>query len=146
MGKTPSKFNYIDMLATAWMKKWGLLFLRYSLALIFIWFGFYKIVGVSSATELVAKTVYWVSPTWFVPLLGWWEVLIGVCLLVRPLIRVGLFLMAFQMMGTFLPFVILPHVTFESFPFVLSMEGQYIMKNIVLISAAIVVGSGVREE
>lgn len=138
--------NRIDRAITAWMATHGLRYLRYSLGIVFVWFGILKPLGLSTADELVAHTVYWVSPSWFVPFLGWWEVLIGLCLLYKPLIRVGIFLMIPQMIGTFLPLIILPDVVFLQFPFVLTLEGQYIIKNIVLISAGLVIGSHVRDK
>jgi uncharacterized membrane protein YkgB len=115
--------------------------LRFSLALVFIWFGALKPFGQSPAVELVTKTVYWFDPAIFIPILGLWEMAIGVCLLFRPLLRVGLFLLALQMPGTFLPLVLLPEVCFTTFPFDLTLEGQYIVKNLVLIGAGLVVGS-----
>ena len=65
---------------------------------------------------------------------------IGICLLIPALTRVGLFLLALQMPGTFLPLILLPEVCFTSFPFDLTLEGQYIIKNLVLIGAAMAVG------
>jgi len=127
------------------MHRWGLLLLRFSLAVIFIWFGALKPFRISPADELIEKTVYWIDPNVFIPILGIWEVLIGVCLLFRPLIRVALFLLLLQMPGTFLPLVLLPETCFTHVPWAPTMEGQYIIKNLVLISAAIVVGSTVRE-
>ena len=127
------------------MHRWGLLLLRFSLAVIFIWFGALKPFRISPADELIEKTVYWFDPNVFIPILGIWEVLIGVCLLFRPLIRVALFLLLLQMPGTFLPLVLLPETCFTHVPWAPTMEGQYIIKNLVLISAAIVVGSTVRE-
>ncbi|HII88865.1 TPA: hypothetical protein HA253_04670, partial [Candidatus Woesearchaeota archaeon] len=94
----------------------------------------------------VIKTVYWFDPAWFYPLLGWWEVLIGVCLLFRPLIRLGIFLMALQMAGTFLPLILLPEIVYTQIPWGLTLEGQYIVKNLVLIGAALVIGSHVRDK
>ena len=67
--------------------------------------------------------------------------LIGICLLFPPLIRIGLGLLALQMPGTFLPLILLPEVCFISIPFDLTLEGQYIVKNLVLIGAGLVVGS-----
>ena len=81
-----------------------------------------------------------------VPILGVWEVLIGICLLYRPLIRLGIFLLFLQLPGTFLPVVLLPGVVFEQFPHVLTVEGQYIVKNLVIIGAALVIGGTVRNE
>ena len=65
---------------------------------------------------------------------------IGLCLIVPAFIRAGLFLLALQMPGTFLPLVLLPEVCFQSAPFNLTLEGQYIIKNLVLIGAAMAVG------
>jgi len=113
---------------------------------IFIWFGLLKPLGISPAEELVSRTVYFFSPDWFVPFLGWWEVLIGVCLLFRPLIRVAIFLLFLQMGGTILPLFILPEACFTSIPFGLTLEGQYIIKNLIIISAALVIGGTVKRE
>jgi len=139
------EFHAIDLKIIAFMSKYGLNFLRYSLVVIFIWFGLLKTVGLSPATELVAKTVYWFSPTWFVPFLGWWEVIIGLCLLYKPFIRMGIFLMALQMVGTFMPLILLPDIVYSSHIPYVTLEGQYIVKNIVLISAALVIGSHVKD-
>ena len=136
--------DHIDRGIAAWMEKYGLFFLRASLATIFVWFGALKVLGISPAEDLVKRTVYWFPPDQFVPILGWWEVGIGVCLLIRPLIRLGLFLLFLQMPGTMLPLFILPEVCFTRLPVGLTMEGQYIVKNLVLIGAAIVVGGTVR--
>ncbi|MEM6785319.1 MAG: hypothetical protein AAF624_16480 [Bacteroidota bacterium] len=123
----------------------GIAALRIAVALVFIWFGGLKLVeGLSPAEDLVKATVYWVNPDVFFPILGVWEVLIGIGLLWRPLVRGALFLLALQMPGTFLPLVLLPEVCFTAFPFGLTMEGQYIIKNLVIIAAALVVGSTVR--
>ena len=139
-------FDHIDSQISSWMYRHGRLFLRISLAVVFIWFGALKVVDLSSASDLITKTVYWFDPKIFIPILGIWEVLIGVGLLFRPLIRLALFLLFLQMPGTMLPLIILPNVCFSHFPFGLTMEGQYIIKNLVLISAAIVVGGTVRKE
>lgn len=111
----------------------------------FVWFGLLKTVGMSPAQELVARTVYWFPPEVFIPILGWWEVLIGLGLLIRPLARLAIALLFLQMPGTFLPLLLLPDVCFTAVPYGLTIEGQYIIKNLVLISAAIVVGGTVRE-
>ena len=120
--------------------------LRYSLGVVFIWFGILKPLGVSPAAELVERTVYWFPPKVFIPILGWWEVLIGVCMMWRPLIRVSIFLLLLQMPGTMLPLVLLPDVCFTHIPWGLTLEGQYIIKNLALVSAALVVGGTVRRE
>jgi uncharacterized membrane protein YkgB len=140
------RIDTLDRRIATWMDRWGVRLLRYSLGLVFVWFGAIKPLGTSPANELVARTVYVVPPDLFVPFLGVWEVAIGLCLIYRPLIRIGIGLMALQMVGTFMPLVLLPHVTFEAFPHAPTLEGQYIVKNLVMISAAIVVGGTVRDE
>jgi len=137
-------FNVIDRMISGWMGRRGPFLARVSLAIVFMWFGALKVVNMGPAKELVTKTVYWVDPHWFYPFLGGWEVAIGVGLLFRPLIRVAILLLFLQMPGTFLPLVLLPQVCFERVPWVPTLEGQYIIKNLVLISAAIVVGGTVR--
>ncbi len=141
-----SFYDNIDHYIVAHLKRWGLPALRYSVAIVFIWFGILKPMGLSPAADLVAATVYWVSPDWFVPFLGWWEVAIGLCLLWKPCIRIGLLLMAVQMIGTFLPLILLPNVVYGQTFGSLTLHGQYIIKNIVLLSAAMVVGSHVRDD
>lgn len=128
-----------EAISTA-MDRHGRRLLRYALALVFIWFGALKPLDDGPANDLVRRTIYWLPPEVFLPILGWWEVAIGVCLLFRPLLRLGLILLFLQMPGTFLPLVLVPERCFQRFPFVLTLEGQYIVKNLVLIGAALVVG------
>ncbi len=137
-------FDWVDARIAGWMRYYGRPLLRYSLGIVFIWFGLLKPLGVSPAEPLVRNTVYLVDPDWFVVFLGWWEVAIGVGLIVRPLVRLAILLLFLQMPGTFLPLVVLPEVCFEVFPWALTTEGQYIVKNLVLISAALVIGGTVR--
>jgi uncharacterized membrane protein YkgB len=139
-------FDRVDRSIAGWMERYGLVLLRLSLAVIFIWFGALKLFDLSPAAELVRRTVYWITPEVFVPVLGWWEILIGVFLLFRPTIRVAIALLFLQMPGTMLPLVLLPEVCFTRPPFGLTLEGQYIVKNLVLITAGIVVGGTVRRQ
>lgn len=143
----PERFEQLDRAVAGTMQRYGVRVLRYALAVVFIWFGLLKPLGMSPAEELVKRTVPFLplSPDVFFPILGWWEVAIGVGLLFRPLLRIALFLLFAQMVGTFLPLVVLPGVVWTDFPFVLTTEGQYIIKNLVLLGAALVVGGSVRE-
>jgi uncharacterized membrane protein YkgB len=133
-----------DQAIAGWMRRHGFMLTRVSLGVIFIWFGALKPFRISPADELVERTVYWVDPDWFIPFLGVWEVAIGVGLLVRPLNRLAILLLFLQMPGTMLPLFLLPQVCFTHVPWAPTLEGQYIIKNLVLISAAIVVGGMVR--
>ena len=135
----------IDTTIARWMYIYGKILLRYSLAFIFVWFGALKPFGLSPAQELVEKTVYWFNPKEFVVVLGWWEVLIGLCLLYKPFIRCAIFLLFIQMPGTFLPLLLLPNICFNKFPLELTLEGQYIIKNLILISSGLVIGGTVKK-
>ncbi len=137
-------FDDLDRKIANWMERYGHFLLRISLAIIFIWFGALKPFGVSPAYELVARTVYWFPAEIFVPILGWWEVLIGISLLIRPLLRLALLLLFAQMVGTVMPLFLLPEMCFTDFPFALTLEGQYIIKNLIIISSALVIGGTVR--
>ena len=140
------RFDAVDATLASLMDRWSIPALRAALGVVFVWFGGLKVVGVSPAADLVASTVYIVPAELFVPILGVWEVLIGLCLLYRPLTRLGLLLLALQLPGTFLPLVLLPGVVYVTFPYALTVEGQYIVKNLVIIAAALAIGSTVRDD
>ena len=131
------------------MRRWGVPALRVSLAVIFVWFGILKPLGLSPAAPLVKATVGWMplfGPDGWLAIIGWWEVLIGLTFLTRKTSRIAIGLLAMQMAGTFLPLVMLPQVTFQAghFPYAPTLEGQYIIKNLLIISAALVIGGTVR--
>lgn len=140
----PPFLQRFDPLIAGWMQRYGVRVLHVALGVIFVWFGALKVFATSPADSLVRATVYWVDPDWFIPVLGIWEMAIGICLAFRPLLRLGILLLFLQLPGTFLPMVLLPHVVWAHFPFVLTMEGQYIVKNLVIIGAALVLGGTLR--
>jgi len=129
-----------DRLIIEWMRKHGHKFVRWSLGIIFIWFGALKFYPNAQINEIVARTVYWFDPAFFIPILAVWEIIIGIGLLFRFFLRITLLLLLLQMIGSFLPLIILPHVCFINPPFILTLEGQYIVKNLLIISSAIMIG------
>ena len=133
----------INIRISQFSAKWGVLFLRYSIGLIFIWFGGLKFFNLSPAEELVASTMNWIPPKVLIPTLALWEVIIGITMYIRPLLKVSIFLLLMQMVGTFFPLFILPKVCFIDIPFVPTLEGQYIIKNVIIISAALVIGGSI---
>jgi uncharacterized membrane protein YkgB len=130
-----------DRLVVWTMDAVGIQFARFALGIVFIWFGALKMIGdLSPAYDLVAATVYWLTPEIIIPLIGLWEVAIGVAFLFPPLTRLALLLLIPQMPATFLPLVLLPAVTFTVVPWGLTLEGQYIVKNLVIIACALIIG------
>ncbi len=120
--------------------------MRVALAIVYIWFGALKIFGMSPAGELVEKTVYWFRPEIFIPFLGVCEVIIGLGLLVKKLIPITIFLLLLHMAVTFFPVFIVQTVCFDAFPYQPTLVGQYIIKNVVLISGALVIAGKYNEK
>ncbi|MFQ5436202.1 MAG: DoxX family membrane protein [Anaerolineae bacterium] len=143
--KIATKFEQTDRVITYGMARYGLAILRIGLGIIFFWFGALKLwPGLSPAEELVRNTTYFVNPDWFLPLLSVWEMAIGLGLIFNIFMRLTLLLLFLQMPGTALPLVILPEAVWTVFPYGLTLEGQYIIKNLVLIGAGLVIGGTVR--
>ena len=142
-------FDRVDLHITRWMARYSLDILRFGLGVIFVWFGALKFFpGLSPAEELVRNTIYFFDPDLFLPILAAWEVLIGIGFLsgfyTNKLQRMTILLLFLQMPGTALPLILLPEVCWTSFPFVLTLEGQYIIKNLAIIGSALVLGATVR--
>jgi uncharacterized membrane protein YkgB len=118
------------------MEKHSVNLMRYALAIVYIWFGTLKIFGMSPAGELVEQTVFWFKPEIFIPALGFVEVCIGIGFIFKKLIPATIIILLFHMAATFVPLFILPKICFDSFPYCPTLVGQYIIKNLVLISGA----------
>lgn len=133
-----------------WMAKNGITLLRVSLGIVFLWFGALKFVPGQSPAEALATatigrlTAGIVTPRYALLLLALIESAIGLALILGVHLRAALSLLFVQMCGTLTPLVLYPSLTFSKFPFAPTMEGQYILKNLVLISAAVVIGATVR--
>lgn len=142
-------FDRLDRLITALMRRWGVRLLRWSLAVVFVWFGVLKPLGLSPAEPVVLKTVAWMpvlTADQWLSVIGWWEVAIGITFLFRRTLRLAIALLLVQMIGTFLPLAILPEITFQPgrFPYAPTLEGQYIIKNLLIISGALAIGGTLR--
>jgi uncharacterized membrane protein YkgB len=143
-------FQRIDIAVTGWMSKNGISLLRLSIGIVFLWFGGLKyFTGFSPAEQIATQTIQTltfglVGEKLILYGLATWEVLIGLGLLLNVFLRETLLLLFIQMIGTFMPIFLFPSEVFASFPFSLTLEGQYIFKNLVLLSAGIVLGATVR--
>ncbi len=150
MKKANEVFDTVDRQITKWMARYGIVLLRISVGLVFLWFGALKFFpGMSPAQDLAIRTIQ-VMTFGLVPAqvalytLATWETLIGVGLILGVFMRETLLLLFLQMLGTLTPLVFFPQETFTLFPIAPTLEGQYIIKNLVLISAGIVMGATVR--
>ena len=143
-------FDRTDRRLTRWMAREGPLLLRISLGIVFLWFGALKFFpDLSPAQDLAIRTMHALSfgrvpPSVTLPVLAGWECLIGLGLLTGRLLRVTLLLMFVQMLGTITPVFLFPSEVFVRIPYAPTLEGQYIIKNLVLISAGVVIGATVR--
>ncbi len=150
MGRLRLLFDAADARITGWMADNGVTLTRIALGVVFFWFGVLKFFpGVSSAENLAARTISTltfglVPPEVSVPVLAAWECAIGLGLLTGRFLRATLLLLFLQMPGTMLPLFFFPSETFARAPLVPTLEGQYIIKNFVLIGAGIVIGATVR--
>jgi uncharacterized membrane protein YkgB len=150
VNKLTTRLDRLDKNLTAHMARHGITLLRLSVGIIFLWFGFLKFFpGLSPAENLAARTIQvlsfgWVPPPIALTLLAAWECAVGLGLILRVYLRATLLLLWLQMAGTVTPLFIFPQEVFSQFPYAPTLEGQYIIKNLVLVSAGIVVGATVR--
>lgn len=150
MQRVHTGFDFVDTRITNWMASYGIVLLRISLGIIFLWFGILKFFpGLSPAQDLATRTISvltlgLVPPSVSILILATWECLIGLGLILGVFMRVTLLLLFLQMPGTMLPILFFPSEVFTQFPYAPTLEGQYIIKNLVLISAGIVLGATVR--
>ena len=112
---------------------------RFGLFVVFFWFGLLKVAGLSPAGPLVEqlfeRTIHFMSFDSFIIFFGLYEMLIGVLFMIRGAERIVMPLLFVHMITTFMPLVLLPAVTWSQFA-VPTLEGQYIIKNLVIIAAA----------
>ena len=134
-----------------WASTHGVAILRISLGIIFVWFGVLKLCpGLCDVEVLAGRTMQ--TLTWgLVPvkicirMLALAECGIGAGLMFSPTggqwMRLTTMCLMLHLAGTFLPLVMFPGETWKHFPYAPTLVGQYILKNLVLMSAAVVVGA-----
>lgn len=150
MGSLFELYERVDLAITGWMGRFGIPLLRISLGVTFFWFGVLKFFpGLSPAQDLAVNTISvltfgLIEPDLAIILLALWETVVGLGLIAGVALRAVLLLLFLQMLGTLTPLFIFPELTFVRFPYAPTLEGQYIVKNLVLISAGLVVGATVR--
>jgi len=114
--------------------------LRVALGVVFLWFGLLKVFGASPVADLVEATLSWLPPRTAVVLVGAVETVLGLGLIAGVAVRLVVTLLGLHLLGTFAPLFLFPHVAFEGGdPWRLTVEGEFIVKNLVLLAAGLVV-------
>jgi uncharacterized membrane protein YkgB len=140
-----NQFDTIDKTVTKWMAQHGITLLRISIGIVFFWFGALKLFPeLSPAENLIRESITFLPMNVFLPFLAVWEMAIGLGFITGKFMRSTILLLFLQMPGTISPVFLRPDLVWHVFPFGLTLEGQYIVKNLVIISAALVVGATVR--
>ena len=116
---------------------------RFALTIVYLWFGIFKVMHQSPAQELVSNLhkvtiVHYIPINIFLVLLGFIECIIGILFLFPKLTRVAFIIFALHITTTFFPLFCLPDETWKG-SFILTLPGQYIVKNVVLIASAVTV-------
>jgi hypothetical protein len=115
--------------------------LRYSLGIVYFHFGLLKFFSDLSSAELLAEqtimklSFYMIDAHTAILFLAILEVLIGLGFLFRIKLKWVFYLFLVHMAGTFIPLFAIPEIVYKVAPFAPTIEGQYILKNIVFIAA-----------
>jgi putative oxidoreductase len=120
------------------------LIMRVALGVVFIWFGALKIANLTPVAKLVADTLAWVpvNPAVLLPALGAFEIVLGAMIILGWHLRLALAVLIAHLCGTFLVLVVLPQVAFErGNPLLLTTIGEFVVKNVVFIAAALLLGA-----
>jgi uncharacterized membrane protein YkgB len=150
MEKWSTQFDRLDACITDLMARYAVVLMRIGLGIVFFWFGMLKFFpGLSPAQDLAIRTIdlltfRLIPANLSLVLLAVWECVIGLGLISSKFLRGTILLLLIQMLGTVTPLVLFPSEAFVAVPIAPTLEGQYIIKNIVLVSAALVIGATVR--
>ena len=124
------------------VRPYSLTVLRVALGVVFMWFGALKVFDVTPVARLVADTVPFLDASWFVPALGVIEVLLGVALIVGRFVTLVSVALVGHLAGRFLVLVTQPDAAFQDGnPLLLTTVGEFVVKNVVLVAAALVLAS-----
>lgn len=129
----------VDALIIHYAKKIFPILSRIAIFVVYFWFGILKVLHYSPASPLVGalvtKTLPFLTPDQFIIGFGYFEMLIGVVFLIPGLERLAIALLIPHMVTTAFPLFLLPEITWSGF-LVPTLEGQYIIKNLVIIALA----------
>lgn len=119
---------------------------RTAIFIVYFWFGALKLIGASPAGPLVLalfdKTIGFMPFTLFYTLFAIYEMTIGILFLITGLERVAIFFLCLHLVTTAMPLLLLSDITWQGL-LVPTLEGQYIIKNILIAALAVVIGARV---
>jgi len=130
----------LDELLLNVLRRWSITALRLALGSIFLWFGALKIFGGSPVAVLIQETYSFMPIHVFMFVLGVWEIVIGIGIMLKRALRCVLILLCVHLLGTFTAIWFNPGIFFvQGVPLCLTVDGEFVMKNLVLITAALVI-------
>jgi len=130
----------LDELLLTILRRWSITALRLALGWVFLWFGALKIFANSPVTSLIQETYTFLPVNIFVSVLGVWEIFVGIGIILKRALRLVLVLLGIHLIGTFTAIWLNPRLFFvQGFPFCLTVDGEFVMKNVVFITAAFVI-------
>ncbi len=143
----PHSYDAVDHQLISFVNRYGLNILRLSLATVFLWFGLLKVLNVSPVTPLAEDLIPGITTGTFVFALGIMEIGVGMSLVFKKLLKVSIAIMVTHLASTFSLLITLQETMInDSNPFLLTLEGEFIIKNLVLIAGALAVASAVCAE
>ena len=138
----PGKFRTVESQVTVELRRVSLPLLRCAFGVVFFWFGALKVMGASPVGDFVAGTLPWFDRAWLLPALGLFEMAIGVGMIVGRALFLVCAVLVGHLAGTFLSLVMRTDLVFQDGnPLVLAAAGEFVMKNLVLIAAALVLAA-----
>ena len=130
----------LDELLLNILRRWSITALRLALGSIFLWFGALKVFGSSPVAVLIQETYSFIPVNVFMLVLGVWEIVIGIGIISKRALRCVLILLCVHLLGTFTAISFNPGIFFvQGVPFCLTVDGEFVMKNLVLITSALVI-------
>jgi uncharacterized membrane protein YkgB len=145
-----NRFDLLEQSLQTWLAAHSITITRVAVGIIFFWFGVLKFFpGLSVAEDLAGRTIATlthgiVAPKVAVPVLAAWESAIGLGLLTHKFMRATLVLLALQLSGTFTPLLFFPSEIWTHMPYAPTLEGQYVIKNLALVAAGLLLAATVR--
>ncbi len=147
MKKIKEKIDSIDEKIINETKKWSMPMARFAIFMVYFWFGLLKVLSLSPASPLVAslleRTLPFITFEHFIIFFGILEMLIGSIFLIRGWERLAIFLLGLHLVTTIMPLFLVQAATWQGF-MVPTLEGQYIIKNVLIIALAMVIASSLQ--